>query len=318
MNVNNMINDMFPDFSVIAGKSGLNRQVKTVNVIDAPGIQDWLTGGEFLITTGYLLKEDPYQMKDLIEKINNNGAAALGIKLKRFIDKLPDEVLDIANELNFPIISIPHKYSFSDIINPLLSELVNKQTKSLLYSQNIHKSFTELSIKGEGIEEIISTLAEIINTDIIYFDTYFEKVHKSKNSDRLYEKVIRSELDELLYYFDHYPIKIDSKVYGYVILNSKKDNKDLDEYVQIALEHSGTVLKLDIQKRISNQQIEKRHRDEFIQDLILNNIHSVDEMKNRAKLYKWNIEKGTTVMVVDIDSHLVKYKQLIHGNNQKK
>ncbi|WP_010281115.1 PucR family transcriptional regulator [Bacillus timonensis] len=318
MDVNSMITTIFQDFTVIAGKKGLDREVKTVNVIDAPGIHHYLKGGEFLITTGYLLKEDPSKIKDLIISIHSYGAAALGIKLKRFIDELPSEVIETAEKVNLPIISIPIHYSFSDIINPVLSEIINKQARSLLYSNNIHKSFTDLAIRGGGVDEIIDTLANLIGTDIIYHDIFFEKVYKSTNAYEFLEKTKGISLYQITKEFKSYPIKIDSKTYGYIVLNSLCDHNNEDENEQIALEHASTVLKLEIQKKISNRQIEERHRDEFIQDLILNNIQSYDEINNRANLYNWNMDIETTVVIVDIDHFKEKYSKLTNLENQKR
>ncbi|SHG77844.1 Purine catabolism regulatory protein-like family protein [Thermosyntropha lipolytica DSM 11003] len=57
LTVKNML-DMFADFKVIAGRRGIYRQITTVSVIDAPDIHEWLKGGEFLITTGYIMRDN--------------------------------------------------------------------------------------------------------------------------------------------------------------------------------------------------------------------------------------------------------------------
>lgn len=59
---------------------------------------------------------------------------------------------------------------------------------------------------------------------------------------------------------------------------------------RITVEHASTVLKLNIQKEISNHQMEQKYRGEFIQDLLLNNIRTVEEANNRATLYGWKMD----------------------------
>ena len=65
---------------VVAGRQGLDREVKVVSVMDAPGSYKWLKGGELLLTTGYLYGADSgilhYQLNNLIEA----GASGLGKK----------------------------------------------------------------------------------------------------------------------------------------------------------------------------------------------------------------------------------------------
>lgn len=42
-----------------AGQNGVNRIVKSVNVMDAPDIADWVREGDILFTTAYLMKDAP-------------------------------------------------------------------------------------------------------------------------------------------------------------------------------------------------------------------------------------------------------------------
>lgn len=293
MDVKEMISfPSFDGFEIIAGEKGIHREVNTVSVMDAPDIYNWLKGGEFLITTAYIMRDDPMQIKDLIIKINKSGASALGIKLHRFIGELPREVIDIANELDFPLISIPIEFSFVDVINPVLSQVVNKQARKLLYSHKIHKSFTELAISGEGLGKIIETLSNIINKKVIYIDSFFDNRYSSELDHR--------SIEELKTTFKPYDIVIENKTYGYIII--LEEDSTLGEYDRIAMEHASTVLKLEIQKLISNKQIETGYRDEFIQDLIMNNIKSLEEILNRSKLYDWNFDDGNLVTIFDIDN----------------
>lgn len=139
----------FSKMKLIAGFNGTNNIVKSVNIFDAPDIESWLKGGEILITNGYIVKDDPMKFIDIIRKIERAGAAALAIKLKRFIDELPEEVIKLADKLAFPIISFPADCPYVDIINPVLTEIVNQQARKLLYSEKIHKSFTDLVLKGD-------------------------------------------------------------------------------------------------------------------------------------------------------------------------
>ena len=94
----------FEKFRVICGNRGLNREVSSVSVIDAPDIYNWLQGGEILLTSGYIFKDNTEYLLELIEKIAKNGAAAL------FIDDMPDEVRIKADELSFPIVYMPFSF----------------------------------------------------------------------------------------------------------------------------------------------------------------------------------------------------------------
>lgn len=304
----------FSDFKILAGHDGTNRRVKSVTVMEAPDMYKWLKGGEFFITTGYWMKYVPNKIEELIIKIENSGASAFGIKLNRFIDALPDKVLKTADNLSFPIIQIPSYCAFIDIINPVLSLIINQQALKLKYSENIHRSFTSLVINGGNTQQIVDTLGNILKIDVAFYDTYFDKKYVNLNLDKFskfFNDIKSFEIDKILSLYDHYPINIDKKNYGYIIISNEKiKNKYVSEYNKMVVEHASTVLKLDIQKKISNMQIEEKYRNEFVRDLITNNIKTSEEVKNRSKLYNWNFNAGIISIIVDIDNFKMNYLKI--------
>ncbi|MBU5311274.1 PucR family transcriptional regulator ligand-binding domain-containing protein [Tissierella carlieri] len=308
MKVKNLM-EQFQDFKVLAGAGGLDRNVSTVSVMDAPDIYNWMKGGEFLITTGYIMRDNPLELRDLVIKLNEHGAASLGIKVGRFIEELPKEVKEVGDGLNFPIIYIPKWYAFTDIINPVLSSIVNSQAKKLMMSENIHKSFTQMVIQGKSTSDIMDTLYKILDKDIAFIDLIFNRNYIRGNSHEFKEDIYNMGLKDNLDKYYNYPVQIGSSIYGYIVV--EKNGKDiLSDLDNISIEHASTVLKLNIQKEISNHQIEQKYRDEFIQDLILNNIKTVEEANNRAALYGWKIENGLICLIVDIDNFKEKFISL--------
>ncbi|HSH36224.1 PucR family transcriptional regulator, partial [Schnuerera sp.] len=301
MKVKNLMNQ-FQNFKVLAGEGGLNRKVSTVTVMDAPDIYNWMKGGEFLITTAYIMKDNPLELKNLVIKLNENGASALGIKIGRFIEELPPEVKKTADMLNFPIIYIPTDFAFSDVIHPVLSKIVNMQAKKLMMSEKIHKSFTQIVIEGKGTNHIIETLYGILNRNVAFMDLVFNRNYIRSKSNKFKEDIDNLGLKKILTKYYNYTVQIGSSIYGYIIVEENKKNNSLEDLDRITIEHASTVLKLNIQKEISNHQIEQKYRDEFIQDLLLNNIRTVEEANNRAALYGWKMDKGLVCLIIDIDN----------------
>ncbi|WP_223066944.1 PucR family transcriptional regulator [Paenibacillus caui] len=116
---------------LIAGKSGLQRIVKSVNVMDAPDIVDWVHEGEVLFTTAYLIKDRPEDGVQLVQKLAGKGTAALGIKLGRFWTTVPESIIEEADRLGFPIIELPFQFTFSDQMNGLFRAEIQKSTHQL-------------------------------------------------------------------------------------------------------------------------------------------------------------------------------------------
>ena len=174
---------VFRNFRVVAGEGGIDREVGTVSVMDAPDIYKWMKGGEFLITTGYAVKDRPEYIRSLIINLDKGGAAALGVKFDRFIHEFPADALEAADELDFPIVSIPYEFAFTDVINPVLWEVVDKQARKLLYSESIHEAFTRMVLKDEEIPAILAFLRKHIHRETAFIDPRFSKVYFASETD---------------------------------------------------------------------------------------------------------------------------------------
>ncbi len=116
---------------LIAGRDGAARIVKSVNVMDAPDITEWIKDGEMLFTTAYVMKDRPEEAIDLLRKLHARGSAGLGIKLGRFWTNVPQSIVEEADRLGFPLIELPYQFTFSDQMNGLFHAELERNTRSL-------------------------------------------------------------------------------------------------------------------------------------------------------------------------------------------
>lgn len=279
---------------LISGEGGLDRDISTVSVMDAPDVYRWMRGGEFLVTSGYVLKESNVNLLELIQQLYEVGISGFGIKIERYIHALTEDVIQLSNELNLPIIGIPESYGFSQIINTVLTELLDEKIEKLRFSADTHTKFTDIVINGYGIQMIVNALADLIGRDVIFKDLYFNDEYCSED----FRPKGEYDLDE------SYAVKVEvgASLFGELIILDTPENIKDEEL--IAIEHATTVIKLEMQKMISNHQINRQYLDQYVQDIIFNNIETLEEMDNRALLY--NKEKnvnGVVCVIIDIDHY---------------
>ena len=107
---------------VIAGERGLKREISTIGMIESPDIANYLTAGQFLITNGYpfINNTDP---TTLIQAMHAADCAGLGLKDQRYVDHLPQTVIDLADELALPIIVTPSDELISTTMRTMLPHL---------------------------------------------------------------------------------------------------------------------------------------------------------------------------------------------------
>ncbi|MFX3634725.1 MAG: PucR family transcriptional regulator [Candidatus Pristimantibacillus sp.] len=147
---------------LVAGNSGMNRIIKSVNVMDAPDITDWIKEGEMLFTTAYLMKDHPQDASELLNKLNQRGSSALGIKLGRFWDAIPEGLIACADKLGFPLIELPYQFTFSDQMSGLFREELRRNTGVLQDVLDKQMQLMRFALKTEHIGELFDAVADII------------------------------------------------------------------------------------------------------------------------------------------------------------
>src|SRR4051794_9828708 len=155
---------------VVGGGAGLSRRVQAVNVMEVPDILEWVKPDELLLTTAYPLRDDPVALDALVPRLAEKGLAGLAMKPGRYIKAIPRAMIEAADGLAFPLIELPPEASFNEIINAVLSEILNAQAARLRQSAAIHDRFTSIVLSGGGLRQIAEALAELIGRPVSIVD----------------------------------------------------------------------------------------------------------------------------------------------------
>lgn len=147
---------------LIAGSKGKHRIVKSVNVMDAPDISDWIKEGEMLLTTAYLIKDSLEDASALLQTLNRRGSAGLGIKLGRFWDAVPAELIAEAETLNFPLIELPFQFTFSDQMNGLFRAELTRSTSLLQCIMEKQRKLMRFALRSGRTRPLFDSVSEVI------------------------------------------------------------------------------------------------------------------------------------------------------------
>ncbi|WP_173917658.1 PucR family transcriptional regulator [Halobacillus sp. Marseille-Q1614] len=101
--------------SLIAGRKGTTQPVLWAHILEVNDISALINGGELILTTGIGWKDDPQSAINLLRQLIENKASGLCIELFSHTTELPDQVIRIADEHNFPLIVFYEQVRFIDI-----------------------------------------------------------------------------------------------------------------------------------------------------------------------------------------------------------
>lgn len=298
---------VFANAKVVAGKDGMTNSVQSVNIMDAPDIINYLKPQELLLTTGYAMKDHPEALLSLVTNMAKVGCAGLAIKTKRFLQEVPEDVLQCAEKLQFPIIELSLEQSLGDISNCSLSHILEKRTDELNYALTTHKQFSQMIMQGKSTVDVIEALALLIDSPVMLMNLHSGLFLRScLIPEELYLKlsaVLQAELasppphDSLTFQLppqlsagtlysaaELHPIAT-FRLEGYLIALTSDSSKQFSNLTKHAMEQAANVIGLELMKKQAVKERSRRYKNEFFSDFVDGLITSGQELLHRSKNY---------------------------------
>lgn len=290
----------FSDFHTLAGAAGLqNREVKTICVIDTPNLDGWIFGGEFLLSSGYIFRDNPDQLENVIETASRAGAAGLGIKVGEHIEKVPQGALRAADRMSFPLIGVPAHYAHTEIINPALVTLADNRAKQTSSEEEIRRQFFGILLEESSYESVLGLLHGITRRNLLFLDLATGERQIKSDTPAFAQTIEELPLASLLDHFPHEPIELAGKIQAYLFL----DRPAHDAKSEIALAQANNALQLQLKWERERDKLERGRSAQFIQDILYRRFRHDSEMRNRAKVFGWDLSGPQVVIVLDVDEN---------------
>ncbi|WP_458461774.1 PucR family transcriptional regulator [Paenibacillus sp.] len=316
-------NGIYDDARVITGHKGLVREVQTVNIMDCPDIIRFLRPNELLLTNGFFMKQQPEMFIHLIKDMQRLHCSGLAIKTKRFELPIPDEILWEADRIEFPIIEISDvRLSLGEILQRSTSVILNNKSDELQYALSVHKKFSEIIMRGNGISGIIESLCKLFSSPVILLNNKWQTI-SAPNQNAGVAELITSAVATLHDLSDTsrptslclinssfrerccmliYPVKT-YRHEGYLLSFHSPDQ--WTGLYGLTLEQASNVIGMEMTKSQAVKERSRRYKNEFFSDLIEGYITSEQEALNRGKRY--GLIQGRACVVLAMRNDEVHY-----------
>lgn len=308
---------IFDQAKLIAGHKGVEQEVYTVNMMDAPDIIHFLKRNELLVTSAYHFKDDMYALRDLIIQMKKQGCTALGIKTKRFLQEIPEDIISLADEIYFPIIELPFDIGLGDLVNQTLSYILDMRTNELHQAMQIHQQFSNHIISGKGINMILENLSSLIQLPVVLLDYHLRPISEHNNTKAsiqslkkffingrklplsTIEIVTFSLLTKTRDTVSIFPIYTQNNQYSYLVIDGFIS--PLNRSMVLAVEQAANVLAFELIKEHSLRQYSRRIQDEFFTNVINSVFSTQDEIINLGKEFNLSFDQKYICIIGKID-----------------
>src|SRR5580692_8037628 len=159
---------------VVAGSDGLDARVRWVHVLELADAAHLLQGGELVLTTGVALPAEPALLARYAADLASAGGAgvsALAVELgRRYVGTLPGALVRAAADSGLTLIAFEREVSFVEITEAVHARIIDAQLDELRASERLHEVFTELSVAGASLDEVVRQAAALAGRPVILAD----------------------------------------------------------------------------------------------------------------------------------------------------
>ena len=308
----------FAGAEVIAGARGLERIVRSANVMEVPDIVPWVRAEGLLLTTGYPLRAATADLPRLVADLDDRGVSAVAIKLHRYLDALPEAMLAEANRRGLPVVLVPDSTGFDDVLTQVFTSVVSERASLLERSEEVHRQLVNVVLTGGGVadvaasvSELFSALAMVTTADgRVISDVGNPEQRAALRASSVFHPSgrFRTEastpgvhvVDDLPGSHAVVPIKGGRIDHGRLVLFHT--DRVLTAADLTVLERAATVAAISLTKEIAITAVESKYRGDFLRDVLSGRAGSAADVEAHARSLGWDISRPMVVVVAALET----------------
>ena len=175
LTVGDLLRDL--DVRLLAGERGLHLPVRWVHISELLDPTPWLSGGELLLTTGMQL-DTPAQAREFAARLADHHLAGLGFGTGFKHATVPEPLLEVAAEREFPVFEVPYEVPFIAVTEAAFTQLVNEQYAVLRRALAAQERLERIVLSERGLDALVAALATLIGAAVVVFDARGEPLQQ--------------------------------------------------------------------------------------------------------------------------------------------
>jgi purine catabolism regulator len=223
-----LTSNILDTYQILAGKAYLNREVESISLLETPDFEKYVRERALILTTLYPIRSDITLFKKLIEVLILRHVAVMIVKLKRYVDVIPDDIVNLCEQHHLPLITIDYDANLSEISTRVLNELTTKSLRTISLS-SFYIDLVKTLDHEPKIETLISFHKRFDNMDYwIYSKVQQKTFSTNKKINALAEEIaghaiaFQTKQDYYIYYDE---VKLSNQLIYKVVFFSKDDQR---------------------------------------------------------------------------------------------
>ncbi|HET7658006.1 MAG TPA: PucR family transcriptional regulator [Bacillales bacterium] len=180
----------FREAEIVAGMKGIHRVIRWTHIIEVTEIGHLLNGNELILTTGVVWRDNQRLGRSFLSQLIEKGASALCVELETYLQAIPEELIQMAEANDFPLIIFHGSVRFIDITHQINELLMESQYKMMSELETFSNQLNRLLLSGDAFKKILRLLHEYLDVQVIHIPTegevsFFPPIEQSRRTEWL-------------------------------------------------------------------------------------------------------------------------------------
>jgi purine catabolism regulator len=290
--------EIFQSFDILSAKDSIHNEFESISILETPDFDNYIIEKSLILTTIYPIKDDLEKFESLMYILAKKKTAAVIVKINRYIDKIPENILTLSNQLNLPIIVLTYDANLSVLFNNILSELQRKDYYDASFDTN-YSQFLKEVYDNPTTKTLLSIVSKIEDLDILIYNIDNKKTYYSDDSLLAYfnkhqaSSNLFHRVDQVLYYTED--VIYDEQAIYKVLFRAKNERRHiLHSYIEIFK----LMIIVIYQKKVENTLKQNQFLLSFVSNLTSN--YSNAQLIEASKRYRWDIQFPLSMVLFSI------------------
>ena len=172
-----------PDFSLralagFASPDALDQAITWVHNSDLPDPAPWLDAGQLLLIDGLQFTDatDAAWTRDYVGRLKQRGVLGLGFATQIAHDAVPEQLIDVCDELGFPLIEVAGRTPFIAIIRYVADVTAAEQRERLEWSSEAQRAITRAALRPDGLAAVLRELERRLDCWVALYDAAGDRI----------------------------------------------------------------------------------------------------------------------------------------------
>ena len=231
-------------------------------------------------------------------------------------DVLASSVLAEADRLGFPVVSVPGRVAWDDVLEHVLGGLLDQQATALARSEEVHRALVQIVLDGGGLPELASELVSLLGGAVVIStqdgrvlaDAGAVSALSAAFSASCFEPSGRlrteSELNGLSAHAglagNHIVVPVAAGRMDHGRIVAFAPDGSLAEHDVPIVERAATVAALAVTKQLAVRAVESKYQGDFLRDVLTGQVGPEQAVTHAASL-GWEIDRQMVVVVAELD-----------------